>query len=228
MDTPPAHRRLYPSRFSDRYYHLVSLRTQMERIVSQHVSGRRHLVLVDFGCGSEPYRPLFDPYVARYIGVDLPRNDQATVTASPDSRTELPDQVADIVLSTQVLEHVDSPPDYLRECHRLLKPEGLLILSTHGHWMYHPDPTDFWRWTSAGLRKLVEASRFRVMEVEGVMGLAATGVQLFQDALSPKLPRFVRRLFVASMQMLMAFVDRFHSAAEKSQDACVFVIVAAK
>ncbi|WP_299964790.1 bifunctional 2-polyprenyl-6-hydroxyphenol methylase/3-demethylubiquinol 3-O-methyltransferase UbiG [uncultured Roseobacter sp.] len=36
----------------------------------------------------------------------------------------------DVVLNMEVVEHVASPPDYLRACHDLLKPGGLHICST--------------------------------------------------------------------------------------------------
>jgi ubiquinone/menaquinone biosynthesis C-methylase UbiE len=36
----------------------------------------------------------------------------------------------DIITGWEVIEHLENPPHFLREMHRLLKPEGLLILST--------------------------------------------------------------------------------------------------
>ena len=36
----------------------------------------------------------------------------------------------DVVLNMEVIEHVASPPDFLRACHDLLKPGGLHICST--------------------------------------------------------------------------------------------------
>src|SRR3546814_1646938 len=93
-------------------------------------------------------------------------------------------EYADIVLSNQVLEHVDSPQGYLEEARRLMKPDGVLLLSTHGYWFYHPTPNDYWRWTSAGLRKTMEASGFEIVEFTGIMGLISSGLQLFQDGRS--------------------------------------------
>jgi SAM-dependent methyltransferase len=96
-----------------------------------------------------PYRALFEPYVAKYIGVDLPSNIEADLTVAPHWEMLLPGDGADVVLSTQVLEHVETPLAYLNDCYRMLKHGGLLILSTHGYWMYHPDPHDYWRWNHA-------------------------------------------------------------------------------
>jgi SAM-dependent methyltransferase len=220
--------RLYPSRFSSRYYHLSSLRKHIELAAKESIPNRPNLVLVDLGCGGTPYRSVFEPYVSKYIGVDLPGNKNADFCLAPSGDSTLPDDSADIVLSTQVLEHVPSPSRYLRECYRLLGPDGLLILTTHGYWMYHPDPMDLWRWTSSGLNRILEQSGFQVIRVRGIMGLAATGLQLFQDGISSKVPNSLRPIFVFFMQTSLALVDRITPQSEKETDACVFLLVARK
>ena len=48
---------------------------------------------------------------------------------------------------------------------------------------------DYWRWTCAGLKRAVAPAGFEVVRFEGIMGLAATGLQLVQDALYYRLPR---------------------------------------
>ncbi len=220
--------RLYPSWHSDRFYILNLLRKTMESIAENYLSKRDGLVVVDLGCGTMPYRPIFERYVARYIGVDLPGNQTADFYADSDGRTEFADSFADVVLSTQLLEHVDQPIVYLRECYRLLKPNGLLILSTHGYWIYHPDPLDLWRWTGEGLQRAIEKIGFRIIDFRGLMGLTSTAVHLLQDALMPKVPGFMRWLFSLVMQRLAMVADRFHSPSDRTRDACVFVVIACK
>src|SRR5205823_2015302 len=72
----------------------------------------------------------------------------------------------------------------LSECLRVLRPGGRMLLSTHGVFPYHPDPVDLWRWTCEGLRREVEQVGFEVVRFEGVIGMAATGLQLLQDSIS--------------------------------------------
>jgi colanic acid/amylovoran biosynthesis glycosyltransferase len=200
----------------------------MESIANVYLPKREGLVLVDLGCGTKPYRPIFEPYVNQYIGVDLPGNQQAEFFASLDNKTRLPDSFADIVLSTQVLEHVANPMEYLHECYRILNDPGVLILSTHGYWMYHPNPTDFWRWTSSGLRNILQEAKFHIIHLQGLMGLSSTAIQLLQDALMPKIPAFARSVFAPLMQLFVAIFDRVHSPNDRDRDACVFVCVASK
>lgn len=219
---------LNPSRFNDRYFILNSLSNTISSIVQTYLPINSKIVIVDFGCGSMPYRPIFEPYMRKYIGVDFPSNPQADLHISIDNKTELPNETADVVLSTQVLEHVSSPAGYLQECFRILKPKGILILSTHGYWPYHPDPSDLWRWTSSGLFKIISEAGFQVNEAQGLIGLAPTAVQLFQDALIPKIPRCLKPLLVFSMQSLISLLDRSCPQSERNRDACVLMVVASR
>lgn len=186
------------------------------------------LVLVDLGCGTKPYQPVFQRFVAQYIGIDLLGNGAADYYADIDGMTGLQSGCADVVLSTQVMEHMPQPDRYLRECYRLLKPGSLLILSTHGYWKYHPDPQDYWRWTSEGLKKTVMECSFEIVDFVGLMGLGATSLHLAQDALMPSMPVFLRSLFAFLMQRLVIAADKLHSAHDKSRDACIFLVVAKK
>ena len=217
--------RLHPPRFHSRWYHLRALRRALEL---EATSLPPDSVLLDLGCGEMPYRSVFEPRVARYVGADLPRNPQAEVHLDESGRVSMPDRSVDIILSSQVLEHVPSPDAYLAEAHRLLRPSGTLLLSTHGYWMYHPDPTDFWRWTRDGLVRVVESTGFRVQSVRGVMNLAASGLQLFQDGVTAGVPRLLRPLFFYALNRTMAVVDRLGSEESRNRDASVFVVKATK
>ena len=220
--------RLYPSRFHGRYYAVVKLRKGLEYVIEKYIdrTGQNKGVLVDLGCGIKPYQSVLAPYVSKHIGVDLPGNDLADVFINDAGQAIMDGEVADFVLSNQVLEHVVSPDVYLNECHRLLKPGGLLILSTHGYWMFHPDPTDFWRWTSAGLSKIVSDRGFEIQEVHGLMGLSATAIHLFQDSLNKRIPTFLKPVFFLIMQFLVQVFDRNNTQKEKNKDSCFYYVVA--
>src|SRR4030095_12651639 len=210
--------RLNPSLFSGRYYILKQLRNQMIGVVKQRLDGRKDLVIVDFGCGDMPYRSIFERNSGRYIGIDFPDNKAADLHASPAGIAPMPDCAADVVLSTQVLEHVPDPQAYLLECRRILKPGGLLILSTHGYWMYHPHPTDLWRWTGSGLRSLIKAAGYTVLDCTGLLGLASSGLHLFQDGLLRRLPRPIRPMVAVFMNPLITLSDSLSSDRERLAD----------
>lgn len=223
--------RLRPSRSNPRYYGLVALRDAITAATDRHLRPRvttcRSITAVDLGCGTLPYRPLFDEVVDRYIGADLAANPNADVHIDPQTgHVDLPGASCDLVISTQVLEHVESPVDYLREARRLVKPDGLLMLSTHGYWKYHPDPTDYWRWTGAGLCKLIESQGWSVIDRTGMLGFAAAAAGLMQDALVARMPRITRRPASIVLQQAVGLLDRMYTPQTRRENAALYLIVA--
>jgi SAM-dependent methyltransferase len=220
--------RLNPEKSNRLYWHLVALRKEIEAVIAQFIKGKRHGTLVDFGCGSMPYRPLFEPHVSEYLGCDLEGNELADVLLDHVGRLPADDNSFDVVLSSQVLEHVADPALYLEEAFRVLRAGGLLVLSTHGTWRYHPDPTDFWRWTCDGLRHQLEGSGFEILRFRGVMGPASTALQLWQDSMVKRMPVSLRDTFTRYMQWRIRRADLRCSQRERDRDACVYVTVATK
>lgn len=188
------------------------------------VAGHR---VLDFGCADRPYTDWFPPGVD-VVGADLPGNDLASIVIRPDGTVPCPDGSFDAVLSTQVLEHVGDPVTYLRECERLLRPGGRMLLSTHGIFYFHPDPLDLWRWTCQGLERVVTDAGLRVVRTEGIFGMGATGLQLTLDALLPKVPVRARPVVLRASHRAIRFVDGRQRAEEKRLNASVLALVAQK
>lgn len=114
--------------------------------------------ILDVGCGSKPYLPLFPG--AKYIGVDInnPGHDHSLEDIEVFySGLDLPfaEATFDNVLCFQVLEHVFAPDYFLSEIYRVLKPGGVLLLTVPLIWNEHEQPQDFARYTSFGLRHLL-------------------------------------------------------------------------
>lgn len=224
----PRGERLHPARSNRLYWHLTALRTHLEGVVNSFIDARSLGRLIDFGCGNMPYRPLFEAHVKEYLGIDFPGNELADHFLDESGVLPFDPESIDVVLSSQVLEHVSDPDGYLSEAYRVLKPNAQLILSTHGVWKYHPDPTDFWRWTCDGLRKQIEAVGFEITQFNGVMGPEATALQLWQDAVLPRVPRGLRYYFTIYMQWRIRRADQRCPDEIRNRDACVYVVVANK
>jgi SAM-dependent methyltransferase len=137
---------------------LSDLLCLLERLAVQ-ASG----LLFDYGCGGAPYRSLFKQ-CERYIRADIAPGPGVDRVLAPDGSTREESATYDVVLSTQVLEHARNPRRHLEEVHRILKPGGRLILTTHGMFHEHGCPDDFHRWTSHGLEQLLRSEGFTVLE----------------------------------------------------------------
>ena len=124
-----------------------------------------------------------------------------------------PDGRFDAVICTQALEHVLDPARAVREMHRVLAPGGVLMLSTHGTAVYHPCPTDLWRWTQEGLVKLLrDNGGWRELRLEPAGGTPAcfgyligfyVGAALNFRPLAP-----IRAALIALVNVFFAGLDR--------------------
>lgn len=71
-------------------------------------------------------------------------------------RLPLGSDVFDCVICTGTLEHVRDPRQAVSELLRILKPGGVVHIDVPFMQAYHPDPTDYWRFTLDGLKVLCE------------------------------------------------------------------------
>jgi SAM-dependent methyltransferase len=217
--------RLFPEKTDRLYWVLCELRRNYIKCIDKYLE-KNTAVVADYGCGGMPYKSLFDNKNIVYRGYDFAGNDLATDILDNEGVLPIGSESVDYVMSSQVLEHVTDVNFYLKEAARVLKHGGQLFLSTHGVWQYHPDPTDYWRWTRDGLVKTICEAGFRIDEVIGVVGPAATGIQIFQDAISAKIPRVTTKIFYFVCQQIMQFCDQRCSKEIKDKDACVFICIA--
>ncbi|MPN06541.1 hypothetical protein SDC9_153797 [bioreactor metagenome] len=134
-------------------------------------------VIVDMGCGDAPYKRMLTESGAKYIGCDISPGLHTDVLLADGGVVPLDAGSVGCVTSFQVLEHIWDIDAYLGECRRLLSDDGLLILSTHGSWLYHPHPTDFRRWTLDGLQRELSSRGFSVISTWSIVGPLAWTTQ---------------------------------------------------
>lgn len=226
MITEDARRRLRPRIFDTDWLLLRAMRASIEKVAARIV--RPGAVAIDLGCGSEPYKPIFDALGATYRGADFANAD---IAIDPSGRVDAPDASADIVLSFQLLEHVADVGSYLGEAHRLLRADGRLILSTHGNWFYHPHPEDYRRWTRPGLLTELAAHGFESIECAPLIGLPAWTTLLRLTcgyhalAKLPILGRVIGRTLAIALNFRALLEDAITPDWVTRDNACVYLVL---
>lgn len=133
--------------------------------------------MLDIGCGSRSYEPLFANRVARYIGVDLASGPYLGV-ARPDiyGRCEaLPirDGAVDTALAISLMNYLPEPARMVGEAWRVLRPGGILIAEFTQMRPHDPALHDYFRYTREGAAWLLEHAGFEVLETHPIGGLMA-------------------------------------------------------
>jgi SAM-dependent methyltransferase len=189
----------------------------LEECAREHARG----TMVDIGCGAKPYEPVFRNSVTSHIGVDIPDSphgiSRIDVTGSAYD-TGLPDSSCDVVLCTEVLEHLEDPIAGVREMRRVLTDEGVVILTVPLFWPVHEAPRDFYRYSEYGLRHLFETGGFDILEIRPLTGYIVTSAQLFVYYLERFRGRLVfrtaHRLLICAIQCLALRFNRYDRSTE--------------
>ena len=139
--------------------------------------------VLEAGCGEGYGADLIADVARRVIGLDY---DEATVThvranyPRVDMRhgnlAEVPlsDGSVDVVVNFQVIEHLWDQPQFVAECLRVLRPSGLLLMSTPNRVTFSPgrdtpiNPFHTRELNAAELTELLESAGFALESMQGV------------------------------------------------------------
>lgn len=154
-------RRIYPVDFA------------IEDFVKEAAAAGTDRRVLDAGAGEGRFRKYFDGDL--YCGMDRAVGDRDWDYSHLELIADLAffpivARQMDVIICTQVLEHVPDPDAALHEMYRVLRKGGRLYLTAPQGWNEHQQPHDFYRFTSFALSDLLRRSGFREIEIEPLGG----------------------------------------------------------
>ncbi len=172
----PIHKDFSPNIFHPQYLNRHRLLQHIKQFAPQ-LSGK----LLDFGCGSKPYKSLFK--VLEYIGLDYenvghPHANEQIDVFYDGKNIPFPDKNFDSVLATEVFEHVFYLEDTIKELHRVLKPNGKILITLPFVWYEHEVPHDFARYSSYGIANLLQRNGFTILHSQKTTNFIETLMQM--------------------------------------------------
>lgn len=180
-----------------------------EWVARQAAATPRGARVLDVGAGVGQYRSLFAhcEYRAHDFGLEpataghyTPLDYQSDITAIP-----VPDASFDVVLCTEVLEHVPDPIAALREMARILEPGGRLLITAPLGSHLHQEPYHFYGgYTPHWYRKFLPEAGFTVTSIEANRGFFSFFGQEAQRFSQYLHPRHTRRLGLPRSAVLTA------------------------
>lgn len=125
----------------------------------KYISGKT----LDLGAGSAKYRHIIKEKTSEYTTFDMVEGENIDVVGDV---LDLPfkDGAFDTVISTQVLEHVEKPWLMVKEIRRVLRKNGICILTAPFLVPYHAEPYDYFRYTIEGMESLFRNEDFEIIE----------------------------------------------------------------
>jgi SAM-dependent methyltransferase len=126
--------------------------------------------VLEVGCGAQPYRH-FVPENCSYVGLDWENSESSFGYKAPDTIYysggvfPFPDNSYDNVFHAEVIEHVYHIEFFFKECKRVLKDGGEMFFTVPFSARFHYIPYDYWRFTPSALRRLLEDTGFRDIQI---------------------------------------------------------------
>jgi len=136
-------------------------------------------------------RPVFG--AREHIGCDIQAGTGVDRIEDIHALTFDDDSVGTIIC-LETLEHVFDPIRAVQEMYRVLRPGGVLAISSVMFFPIHAHPWDFWRFTPEGFERLLEPFESKLVMAHGWAlmpeGVYGIGVKGSDPALTPaRLPR---------------------------------------
>lgn len=136
-------------------------------------------------------RPVFN--ATEHIGCDI--QDGRGVDRIEDIHAlTFDDESVGTIVCLETLEHVADPIRAVQEMHRVLRPGGVLAISSVMFFPIHEHPWDYWRFTPEGFERLLDPFESELVLAHGYSllpeGVYGVGIKGPDAALSPtRLPR---------------------------------------
>lgn len=146
----------------------------------QHYKNLMKGKLLDLGCGNKPYSQIYNEVCDYSVGCDVPfslhQNANVEVLCfAEDINKHFEKDYFDCVLCTEVLEHTVNDRKVVENINTILKPGGILIISTPFTYVLHEAPYDYRRYTSYGLTKLIEDNCFETLSIHSMGASISSG-----------------------------------------------------
>lgn len=131
------------------------------KYLGKNISGKT----LDVGCGTKPYEKYFNSteYIGLEIETTIHKNYNKADVFYKGGKFPFQNEEFDSVVTNQVLEHVFEPDLFLSEINRVLKKGGNLLITVPFVWDEHEQPYDYARYSSFGLKYLLENKGFEII-----------------------------------------------------------------
>ena len=124
--------------------------------------------LLDLGCGNVPLYKFYKDKVQNITCVDwassLHNLEHLDISCDLNQNLPIASDSFDIVICSDVLEHIKDPFNLFKEINRVLKPGGYLLLNYPFIYGIHEDPHDYLRYTEYFIRDLTKTFELEVVE----------------------------------------------------------------
>lgn len=103
--------------------------------------------------------------VVKWIFADINKKHHPDIVLDVMDMNQISSNSIDVINAIELFEHVENPIKGLRECYRVLKENGVLLISAPFLYHIHADPYDFQRWTNTKWKNELTKLGFKIEKI---------------------------------------------------------------
>ena len=168
--------------------------------LKKFLDGLEKKKILDFGCGDARYKEIISRKNS-YTGVDVkisghPEDNKNYDMLWDNNKLPFLDESFDVVVCTEVLEHVEELNITIQELRRVLKKGGLMFITMPFIWAEHEKPYDFRRFTSFGIKKVFTDYGFNIISHKKLVKGKNAFQQIFYSETSRNFSKYYKNNFI--------------------------------
>jgi SAM-dependent methyltransferase len=194
---------------------------ELNQAISVKLDGIRDTLdgkkILDVGAGEVPFKSFYNNL--QVDTCDIHQNISGTIDFVIEDNGNLPfaNESYDVLFVFDVLEHVKHDSHFIKECHRILRPNGKIILTIPFMYRFHEQPYDYRRYTPSGINYLISEVGFLQIKEMSPLGSVLFVIQTVLGEKSFK-PKGWRRL----LYMILYRCVKYLSLDTEVSDNCPF------
>lgn len=199
--------------------------------LAQHTKGK----LLDLGCGKVPLFIAYKDYVTDNICVDWEnthhKNEYLDFECDLTKILPFEDEEFDTVILSDVLEHISQPEHLWQEISRILAIGGKIVMNIPFYYKIHEQPHDYYRYTEFALRRFVENSGLRLLQLNSIGGAPEIMTDIFAKNVL-RVPKIGHSLAIFAQWLTLSFIrtkfGKKVSEATKNEFPFIYFLIAEK
>lgn len=144
---------------------------------------------LDLGCGFAPLYSFYHHHVSTVTCADwaqsMHQNPHLDVICDLNEFLPFESEQFDSILLSDVLEHIRKPEQLLKEIHRILHKDGVLILNVPYYYCLHEEPHDYYRYTEFALKSMTNDAGLELELLQRTGGTLEIMTDLFAKNIRP-------------------------------------------
>ena len=150
--------------------HASCINFGIQNLTEKEIQGKRVIEVGSYNVNGSLRNIIEEMSPAEYIGVDITEGPGVDIICNADDLVKkFGENSFDIVISTEMMEHIRNWREVISNLKKLCKPNGIILITTRSYgFEYHGWPYDFWRYEVEDMKEIFSDCNIQSLEPDNL------------------------------------------------------------